>query len=137
MTTGLPRPITGWSEHEELAERLAELRGRFEACHAEIEAGGGTADAASGAMARHLATVRPNDFPLAAETIWLERIVRPLKGQKNRPLSPAAIGMIRSWPSTRVADLVGALAAITAVLADAENDARNEVIYAQISHAYS
>jgi hypothetical protein len=98
---------------------------------------GGTADAVSTAMRRTLATVRPSDLPLAAQTIWGERVARSLKVNGLKPLPPAAISLVRSWPSSRVTDLLTALTDIEALLSEAENDARNEVIYAEISRAYS
>lgn len=137
MSRGLPGVVTTASEHAELAERMAVLRGRFMTCLGEIGAQGGTAESVSAAMLRALATVRAGEMPLAAQTIWRERVARPLKAQATRPLQPASISLIRSWPTARVADLVAALSEIEALLAEAENDARNEVIYAEISRAYS
>jgi hypothetical protein len=54
-----------------------------------------------------------------------------------KPLKPTAISLVRSWPSSRVHGLLTALSEIEVLLAEAENDARNEVIYAEISRAYS
>jgi len=137
MSQGSPRMVTTASEHAELADRMAVLRGRFQTCLGELHVQGGTADALSAAMLRTLAAVRPAELPLAARTIWRERVARPLKADGMKPLPPKAFGLVRSWPTSRVNNLLTALSEIEALLAEAENDARNEVIYAEISRAYS
>ena len=137
MSKASPSMITTASEHAELADRMAMLRGRFQACLDELHGQGGTADALSAAMLRTLATVRPDELPLAAQTIWRERVARPLRADGKTPLKPAAISLVRSWPLSRVNNLLTALSEIETLLATAENDARNEVIYAEISRAYS
>lgn len=113
------------------------LRQRFTACCADVAVGGSTADAAADAIATHLASTKGAELPTAAQTLWLARIVRPLRADAARPLAPRAIASIRSWPSARVAELAAALAAIEAILVDAENEVHHEVIYAEISRAYS
>ena len=132
--TALP-PSPMMIEFAELAQSIATTRARFQAV---IDAGAGLdADAIAQAMARELAILVPSSLPLAAEMIWRDRIARALKSDANKPLTPRAIGLLRSWPSGRLGDLVKALCEIEAILAEAENDARNEVIYAEISRAYS
>lgn len=112
-------------------------RERFTACIGAIADGGRTADATAAALAAHLAATTAAELPLAAQPIWHDRIVRPLKADAAKPLPARAIAAIRSWPSARVGELAHALALIEAILLDAENEAHNEVIYAEISRAYS
>lgn len=123
-----------------LAERVEAaraLRERFTACLAAMEAGGWGAEAVATAVAKHLATTRADELPLEAQTIWVERIARPLKASATRPLGARAGSTIRSWPSARLNALVDALREIEVILAKAETDAMNEAIYAEISRAYS
>ena len=113
------------------------LRLRFTgACEAIVEAGA-SADAAADAIAAHLATITTAQLPLAAQTIWQAKVVRPIKADATKQLSPRAIAAIRSWPSARVGELQAALAEIERLLTDAENEVHHEVIYAEISKAYS
>jgi hypothetical protein len=123
-----------------LEERIAEaraLRQRFSTCLARVAAAGGGADAAADAVTAYLATTPVAEMPLAAQAIWGDRVARPLKASNARPLQPKAVATIRSWPSSRVADLIQALREIETILAGAETDAMNEAIYAEISRAYS
>lgn len=128
------------TQAEILAEVHAAARVRREhvsACLAEINAAGASAEAVSGALARHLARTKPADLPEAARALWLEKIARPLKCGAGQPLTPRALAAIRSWPSARIEDLVAALGNFERLLLEAENDAHNEVFYAEISRAYS
>lgn len=127
------------SDHELMAEAIAALRRSFAACREELNRGrrATNADAVAAAIAAHLGEVKMADLPVAAQTIWHDRILRPLKADARKPLPARAIAAVRSWPSQRIDDLLGALAGIEAILTDAENDARNEIIYAEISRAYS
>lgn len=125
------------TEHEQLAESLGALRACIVACREEAAAGGNTADTLSKAMGAHLGSMKAADLPLPAQVIWIDRVVRPLKGHASKPLSARAFAAIRSWPAVRVAALVKVLAEIEAIVVDAENDALHEVIYAEISRTYS
>lgn len=132
-----PPPTAMMIEFSELAASIADVRRRFERACDETRSSGGTADAAAGAIAMHLGATKADELPLAAKTIWRDRILRPLKADAAKPLPARAIAAIRSWPSSRVDELLRTLAEIEAILDRAENDARNEVIYAEISRAYS
>ena len=122
---------------QEEFEKAAALRQRFSACCQEIGDRGQSADAVADVMARNLAETLPTELPAAAQVIWHDRIVRPLKADSAKPLAPRALATIRSWPSARVADLAQALIAIEAILVDSENEVHHEVIYAEISRTYS
>lgn len=113
------------------------LRQRFTSACGVIADGGASADAAAEAIMQHLATIKAADLPLAAQTIWQAKIVRPLKTDASKPLGTRNIAALRSWPSARVAELQAALAEIEAILTNAENEVHHEVIYAEISKAYS
>ena len=121
---------------DELAKATA-LRQRFSACCKELGDLGQGADAVADVMTRHLAETVATELPAAAQVIWQDRIVRPLKADATKPLALRSIGTIRSWPSARVSDVVRALAEIEAILVDYENEVQHEVIYAEISRAYS
>ncbi len=121
---------------EELAKAAA-LRQRFTACCTEIADAGSTAEAVSCAMDRYLAETLGFELPAAAQVIWHDRIVRPLKADATKPLAPRTVGQLRSWPLARVKDLVQALIDIEAILLDYENEVHHEVIYAEISRTYS
>lgn len=125
------------SEFAELAERMARLRARFATCLDAIDERQNRPDEVAKAIATHLGTLTDMGLPLTARTIWRDRIARPLKGPSGKPLPARTVAAIASWPTARVADLVAALREIEAIIADAENDARNEIIYAEISRAYS
>jgi len=125
------------TEHELLAESLGALRAKLVACREASAACSNSADAVSGAMAEHLSELRAGDLPLAAQVLWIDRVVRPLKADATKPLPPRAIAALRSWPAARVARLIAVLAEIEAIVVDAENDALHEVIYAEISRTYS
>ena len=118
-------------------QATAELRKRFADCCSAIAMQGRAADVIAQAMIANLGAVTSADLPSAAQHIWQARIVRPLKADTAKPLPPAAIAGIRSWPSVRLGELVAALSEIEAEMATAETDAHNEVIYAEISRAYS
>jgi hypothetical protein len=123
-----------------LTEALAAaraLRQRFASCTSDIAQGEHKTDAVTSAIGRHLAKTTAGELPAAAELIWRERVARPLKADPTKPLPARAVAAMRSWPSARVEELVAALTEIEATLADAENEAHNEVIYAEISRAYS
>ena len=125
------------TEHELLAESLGALRATLAACREEAAAKGNTADVLSASMSRHLGALKAADLPLAAQVIWIDRVVRPLKADAAKALPARAFAAIRSWPAARVARLVGVLAEIEGIVVDAENDALHEVIYAEISRTYS
>jgi hypothetical protein len=123
-----------------LAARVEEaraLRERFSTCCRGLDGAALDGEALAAALATHLGSVRARDLPQAARHLWHERIARALKADPLQPLSPRAIAAIRSWPSARLAELRTALADIEAILVEAENDALNEAIYAEISRAYS
>lgn len=123
-----------------LAERIEAaraLRLRFTTCLAECDADGGGADAAAVAIAAHLGSTLAAELPLAAQPIWSDRLLRPLKADPAKPLPARSVATIRSWPSSRVADLRSALREIETILSTAETEAMNEAIYAEISRAYS
>jgi hypothetical protein len=125
------------TEHEMLAESLGAIRARLVACREEAAAKGNDADALASAMASHLVQMKAAELPLAAQVIWIDRVVRPLKADAAKPLPARAFAAIRSWPAMRVARLVTVLAEIEGIVIDAENDALHEVIYAEISRTYS
>ena len=122
---------------QEEFEKAAELRERFSGCCKAVGDTGPSADTVAGAIARHLADTLGTELPAAAQVIWHDRIVRPLKADAAKPLTPRAIGQIRSWPLSRVGDLARALIDIEAILVDYENEVHHEVIYAEISRTYS
>ena len=137
MSTDVRPAIQTATEYAELAQGIAAMRDRFHTCNSEIATNGRSADVIAAAMSAHLAATMASRLPTAAQTIWRERVLRPLKADASKPLLPRAVGSIRSWPLKRVTDLHAALTEIEAILADAENDALNELIYAEISRAYS
>ncbi len=121
---------------EELAKATA-LRERFTTCCLTIGDTTPSADGVAGAIAQHLAETLATELPAAAQIIWHDRILRPLKADVTKPLAARAIGQLRSWPSARVAELARALTEIEAILVDHENEVHHEVIYAEISRTYS
>ncbi|MFM9939494.1 MAG: hypothetical protein ACKVP7_08370 [Hyphomicrobiaceae bacterium] len=137
MNASVPCVGTTVPEFWELAERAAAIRTRFEACRTEISGKGSAPDAVAQSISAHLASLTTTALPPAAQVIWQERIIRPLKADGAKPLTPRAIAAICSWPSARVGGLIDALSEIETILVDAENEARNEIIYAEISRAYS
>ena len=95
------------------------------------------ADALAAAITRHIAATTGAELPTAASVIWQARVTRPLKTDADKPLTSRIVSAIRSWPSARGCDLAQALVEIEAILVDNENEIFHEVIYAEISRAYS
>ena len=106
------------------------------------EAGAGSADgsvspdAVAAAFARHLAGIDPAKLPAAARTLWDARVARPLKVRADRAIASAAARGVASWPRTRIADLMAALAEIEGIVARADNDALSDAIVADVARAY-
>jgi hypothetical protein len=122
---------------EEDRATLAQVHQRFAGCCRILAESGGDPDSAAKAVAEHLGPVSTLCLPLAAQTVWADRVARPLKSDPTKPLTPRAIGAIRASPSRRIADLASALAEIESILVDTENDALHEAIYTEISRTYS
>ena len=118
-------------------QRAVQLRQRFAACCADIADNGCNADTVAAAVAVHLREVTSADLPPSARLLWFERVARPLKVDAAKPLSERAIAAIRSWPATRANELHAALTELDAIIAEAENEAHHEAIYAEISRTYS
>lgn len=137
MTSHVPRVGLTTTEYADLADRVAATRACFAAAIADVTSQGAHPDIVSRAFATHLAAVTAAGLPPAASTIWRDRIARPLKADGSKALPQRALKGIASWPGARIAGLAEALNEIEAILLDAENEARNEVIYAEISRAYS
>ena len=133
MTEQAPPLLAGQLE----LEAAIAIRQRFSACCRDMTERKMDSDTIANALAEHLSDVTAGQLPPAAQFVWLERIVRPFKATAAKPISQRAISGIRSWPSARIADLISAIEDIERLLIDAENDARNEIIYAEISRAYS
>lgn len=137
MISHVPRVGLTTTEYADLADRVAATRARFAAALAAISSKERQPDVVAAAFTANLAAVTAAALPPAGATIWRDRIARPLKADGGKPLPPRAMAGIASWPGTRIASLVEALGEIAAILVEAENEARNEVIYAEISRAYS
>jgi hypothetical protein len=120
-----------------MLEAARALRQQFAACCAEFAEKDASPDAVASAMVRHLSKITVASLPQAAQLIWRERVVRPLRADAEKPLAQRAISSIRSWPSQRVADLQAALVEIESILETHENELAHEVIYTEISRTYS
>lgn len=125
------------SEHELRARAMARIGERLAACREAAGQDAGAVDAFAAAIATHLADLDPGALPLAARTIWTDRVARPLRADPARPLSAQSIGALRSWPAARLAPFVQALGEIEQIVREAEIDARNEIVRATISREYS
>lgn len=124
------------TEHELLAETLGRIVERLAACRAAAAQASGV-DAFATAAAEHLAQFDPGELPLAAQTIWADRVARPLRADPTQPLPEQNIAALRSWPTARLRQLVRALGEIEHIARETEIDARNEIIRATISREYS
>lgn len=125
------------SEHELRAEAMGRLRKRLAACReAALDPSAG-AEAIAAAAATHLSDIDPSGLPLAAQTIWTDKIARPLRADPAKPLPEPAVAGLRSWPAARLQQLVRALEELERIVTDTEIDARNEIIRATISREYS
>ena len=125
------------SEHELLAEAMGRMAARLAACRAAVSDRSGGVDTVASAAAEHLVHVNPTELPLAAQTIWTDRVARPLRVDATKPLSDQSVAALRSWPAARLQQLVRALGEIERFVKEAEIDARNEIIRATISREYS
>jgi hypothetical protein len=125
------------SEHELLADAMSAIVKRLAACRKAAFGSAGSVDAFADAAAEHLADLDPGMLPLPAQTIWTDKVARPLRADPTKPLSEPDLSGLRSWPSARLKQLVRALGKIEKVVKDAEIDARNEIIRATISREYS
>jgi len=125
------------SEHELLAEAMGRMAERLAACRTTADDRSGVVDAFASAAAGHLVHINPTELPLAAQTIWTDRIARPLRADPAKPLSEQSVAALRSWPAARLQQLVQAIGEIERFVREAEIDARNEIIRATISREYS
>jgi hypothetical protein len=136
MTANVIRDWTMPLDEEDRA-LLARTRRQFAECCAEMTAALGDPDAAARAIGTHLGSVSNRVLPPAAQTIWSDRVARPLKTDAAKVLPQRAVAAIRALPARRIAELATALSEITAILVETENEALHEVIYAEISRTYS
>ena len=125
------------SEHELLADAMNRIAKRLGACREAASVQSGSVDAFAAAAAEHLADLDPGVLPLPAQTIWTDKVARPLRVDPTKPLSEQDLSGLRSWPSARLKQLVRALGKIEQFVKDAEIEARNEIIRATISREYS
>jgi hypothetical protein len=125
------------SEHELLADAMSGIAKRLAACREAAAGRPDGVDAFADAAAEHLADLDPGTLPLPAQTIWTDKVARPLRADPAKPLSEQDLSGLRSWPSARLKQLVRALGKIETCVKDAEIDARNEIIRATISREYS
>ncbi|MGD9805049.1 MAG: hypothetical protein AB7E81_22385 [Hyphomicrobiaceae bacterium] len=125
------------SEHELLAEAMSRLGKRFAACRKAAGRRSDSVDAFASAAATQLVDLDPGQLPVAAHTIWTDKVARPLKADAAKPLSPPNIAALRSWPAARLRQLIRALAEIEQIVRETEIDARNEIVRATISREYS
>jgi hypothetical protein len=125
------------NEQELLADAMGRMAKRLAACREAAIGQSGSVDAFAAAAVEHLADLDPSTLPLAAQTIWTDKVARPLRADPTKPLSEQDLSGLRSWPSARLKQLVRALGKIERFVKDAEIDARNEIIRATISREYS
>ena len=103
---------------------------------ADADAAALRADRVAAAFVHHLGGVTLAGLPEPAHFAWRD-IARLLKCDPAKSLPPRAIATIAAWPAARIATLVAHMRTVHAALCQAENDALNEAIYAEISRAYS
>lgn len=126
------------NEHQLRAEAMERIGTGLAACRKAAGADlASSADAVVTAVMENLASLEPGELPLAAQTIWTDRVARPLRADPTKPLSERDVGGLRSWPSARLGQFLAALAEIEVIVRDEEIDARNEIIRATISREYS
>jgi hypothetical protein len=93
-------------------------------------------DATAASFARHLADVTAARLPAGAQSHWERIVVRLLKSTMSKPPGDRAIAAIRSWPSSRIAELIGEVAAIHEHLQQRANDRMEDEFRTQIAHSY-
>ncbi|MGE0765140.1 MAG: hypothetical protein AB7L90_01630 [Hyphomicrobiaceae bacterium] len=125
------------SEYELRADAMGRIGARLAACRKAATRRTGGVDDFAAAAARELADLDPGTLPLAAQTIWTDKVARPLRADPAKPLSETDVAGLRSWPSARLRQLVRALREIERIVKEDEIDARNEIIRATISREYS
>jgi hypothetical protein len=109
----------------------------FAAFLTEIDSGASAdPDAIAAAFARHLAGITTAGLPAGAQPNWDRIVVRLLKSPLGKTPGDRAIDAIRSWPSSRIAELIGEVAAIHEHLQQRANDRMEDEFRTKIAHSY-
>lgn len=101
----------------------------------EIDGADGDATKVADAFGRHLGSIEFGKLPNEAHTSWRE-VARLLKCPPGKSAPDKAVAAIRSWPKTRVVELIGHIQALHAVLEQAENNRLEDEIRDKIRHHY-
>ncbi len=104
------------TEHELLADAMHRIAARLAACRTVGLQQPRGVDAFASAAAEHLADIVPDELPLAARTVWADRIARPLKADAAKPLTEQGLAPLRSWPAARLQQFSRALAEIERIV---------------------
>ena len=102
---------------------------------AELQGDAPTVEALAGAFQRHLATHRVGVLPASAQQHWRE-VARLLKCPADAPVPEKAVAAIHSWPAARIAELVGHVRALNAILETLENERLEDEIRDSIRRHY-
>ncbi len=102
---------------------------------AELDGAEDDATKLADAFGRHLSSIEVGKLPSEAQIPWRE-IARLLKCPADKPAPEKAVAAIRSWPKVRVAELIGHIQALHAVLEQAENNRLEDEIRDKIRHHY-
>jgi hypothetical protein len=92
-------------------------------------------DVVASALSTHLANLTTENLPPAAHDAW-RKIAQLLRAPADRPISDNAALAVRSWPQKRIADLIGLLRDLQAILATVENHRIEDEIRDSIRRHY-
>ncbi|MGE0765139.1 MAG: hypothetical protein AB7L90_01625 [Hyphomicrobiaceae bacterium] len=93
------------------------------------------ADQAVSGLSDHLSGFETAALPPVAHDAW-RRIARLLRTPADRPISEQSVLAMRSWPQSRISELIGLMRELHAVLAKIENDRLDDEIRDSIRHHY-
>jgi hypothetical protein len=113
----------------------SEATQRVAAFLGDVAAAGESADTIADAAARSLAGVSKAVLPIAAHAAWNE-IARLLKASSDKPIEEPAIAAMRSWPTRRLASLLGKIRELHDILQRIDNDRWEDDIRDKLRHSY-
>ncbi|MEZ5854573.1 MAG: hypothetical protein R3D67_07400 [Hyphomicrobiaceae bacterium] len=102
---------------------------------AAVDASDGTGDPVATAAAASLVTITATSLPAPAQPVWRD-LTRLLKASSDEPLPLRAIEAMRSWPKTRITQLIDLTRKLQSILQQHDNDRWEDEIRDKLRHNY-
>lgn len=101
----------------------------------EIANGDSGGEQAATCFAKHLSHLSSGGLPAAAQDTW-RQVSRVLRTPADKPIPEKVTLAMRSWPQSRVAELISHIRDLHAILEKVENDRLEDEIRDSIRHHY-